>query len=264
MRRLIILACMVGLGLGADVGLPTAVASGPGGTEFFTLIIEGTSTAKRTFTETGETGPCKIKVNGTLTETATYQRGRGVTVAANRTSAGTLVFRSGTEFNRDITTRVHIVRRATGSVSFKPIVPQFLSLCKRFKGTRDLSKAGCPEKQTFTADWGLKSEGGGFALRQADVLSGPGHGLKHGPGSCGYNTYTAGFLEMAHEYPDIPEVGFVPFPIAELFGHKHAFLVHMTSGEVIDPPRTVGTPPLTGKANDSGRTDILLRFIRNS
>jgi hypothetical protein len=207
---------------------------------------------------------CTIKVKGTLTETATYQRGRGVTVAAARTASGALVFRSGTQFNRDIATRVRIVRRATGSVSFRPLVPQFLPYCRHLKGTPDLSKVGCPEKQTFTADWGLKLQGSGFALRQADVLAGPNRGVKHGPGSGGYSSYTAGFLEMAHEYPDIPKVGFVPLPTAQLFGHRRAFLVHMTSGSVIDPPGTVGTPPLTGKVNDTGRTNILLRFICQS
>jgi len=74
----------------------------------------------------------------------------------------------------------------------------------------------------------------------------------------------AGFLAMTQEHPDISEVGFVPLPTAHRFGHRRAFLVHMTSGRVVDLPGTVGRPPLTGKVNDSGRTNILLRFIRQS
>jgi hypothetical protein len=50
----------------------------------------------------------------------------------------------------------------------------------------------------------------------------------------------------------------------QFWAHHHAVLVHMTSGEVADPQQNVGDPAsgLSGHATDSGRTDILLRFIR--
>jgi hypothetical protein len=265
-RRSIILGCAAAAAAAALSGvaaLPVALATTPGQRiESFTLVIEGKSTAKRTFTETGAVGLCKINVHGTLTETATYLRGRGVTVLAVKNASGLFFFRGGPKFNVDITTRVHIVRKATGSVSWKPLLPQFRPFCKHLKGTPDLSKLGCPERKNSHEDWGFKLQGSGFALRQPDILTPP--GLKHGLGSCGYTSATAGFLGMAHEFPDIPEVGFVPFPHAQVFGRRHAFLVQMTSGNVVDKPMSTGGGGLSLKStvNDSGRTDILLRFIR--
>lgn len=263
MRRSIILGCAAAAALSGVAALPVALATIPGQRiESFTLVIEGKSTAKRTFTETGAEGLCKINVHGTLTETATYLRGRGVTVLAVKNASGTFFFRGGHQFNVDITTRVHIVRKATGSVSWKPLLPQFRPFCKHLKGTPDLSKLGCPELKNSHEDWGFKLQGSSFALRQPDILAPP--GLKHGPGSCGYTSETSGFLGMAHEFPDIPEVGFVRFPYAQVFGRRHAFLVHMTSGNVVDKPKSTGGGGLSLKStvNDSGRTDILLRFIR--
>jgi hypothetical protein len=266
-RRSIILACAaVGAALSGVAVLPVALASTPGRQiERFTLVIEGKSTAKRTFTETGAVGLCKINVHGTLTETATYLRGRGVTMIAVRGPSGTVFYRTGPgPVNGAITTRVHLVRKATGSVSWTPLVPKLSQFCQHLKGTPDLSKHGCPEHKNSTEDWGFKLSGKSFALRQDDVLTPP--GLKHGPGSCGYTKETAGFLTMAHEFPDIPEVGFVPFPAAQVFGRRHAFLVQMTSGNVVDKPKSTGGGggglSLKSTVKDSGRTDLLLRFIR--
>jgi hypothetical protein len=151
---------------------------------------------------------------------------------------------------------VRIVRKADGPVSITPSIPT------------------CPQTSANgTEDWGFKFEGNNFALRNfgrdvhAPTL----------PGSCGFTPYTAGFLAMAHEFPDIPEVAFVPSPFPpvctaqqscaedlQIWAHHHAVLVHMTSGEVADPQQNVGDPAsgLSGQATDSGKTDILLRFIR--
>jgi hypothetical protein len=258
-RRSIILGCAATAALGGVAVIPVALAATPSSQQAsFTLVVEGKSTAKRTFTQTGRTGVCKISLHGTLTETATYLRGRGVTVVANKDSSGTYFFRSSSgPFNPPITTRVHIVRTATGSLTWKPLLPQFAKLCKTFKQIPDLSKFGCPEKKNTTEDWGFKL-GSGFALRQIEVLTAP---VRHGRGSCGYTSFTAGFLALTHEFPDIPEVGFVPFPSAQVFGRKHAFLVRMTSGNVVDKPVSGGVI-LKSTMKDSGRTDILLRFIR--
>jgi hypothetical protein len=173
-RRSIILGCAAAAALSGVAALPVALATTPGQRiESFTLVIEGKSTAKRTFTETGAEGLCKINVHGTLTETATYLRGRGVTVLAVKNASGTFFFRGGHQFNVDITTRVHIVRKATGSVSWKPLLPQFRPFCKHLKGTPDLSKLGCPELKNSHEDWGFKLQGSSFALRQPDILAPP-------------------------------------------------------------------------------------------
>jgi hypothetical protein len=84
-------------------------------------------------------------------------------------------------------------------------------------------------------------------------------------------------LDLPHQFPDIPKVAFVssPFPpvctvrqpCAEdlhRWAHGRPVLVRMTSGDVTDPEQTLGNPlfGLSGHATDSGRTDVLVRFIR--
>ena len=248
----------------------------------FRLIVEGTSTAKRTFDVAGADSLCKINAHGTVTETATYLRGRGVTLAVQRTQRGWSLTRAFT--STDITTRVRIVRKADGPVSITPLIPtnptsqsvcQSLlnSLKQQLKGSTDIKNAHCPQTHSSTEDWGFKFEGNSFAF---DNLGRDVHAPTL-PGSCGSTPYTTGFLAMAHEFPDIPEVAFVPSPFPavcthqqpcaedlQIWAHHHAVLVHMTSGEVTDPQQDVGNPGLglSGHATDSGRTDILLRFIR--
>ena len=250
----------------------------------FRLIIEGTSTAKRVFKVSGSEGLCKVDVQGTVTEKVTYLRGRGVTFAVQRTQKGWSFTRAFT--STDITTRVRIVRNADGPVSITPLIPAdptsqtvcqslLTKLKQQLKGSTDIKNAHCPHTSSnhLTEDWGFKFKGNSFALLNLgrDVHA------PTGPGSCGYTSYTAGFLDMAHEFPDIPEVDFVssPFPPVctaqqpcaedlQIWAHHHPVLVHMTSGDVNDPQLPVGNPAfgLSGTATDSGRTDILLRFIR--
>ena len=49
-----------------------------------------------------------------------------------------------------------------------------------------------------------------------------------------------------------------------MWAHGRPVLVRMTSDDVTDPEQNVGNPlfGLSGHATDSGRTDVLLRFIR--
>jgi hypothetical protein len=49
----------------------------------------------------------------------------------------------------------------------------------------------------------------------------------------------------------------------QLWAHGRPVLVRMTSDDMTDPEQTVGNPlfGLSGHATDSGRTDVLLRFI---
>lgn len=282
-RAFIIGVCVGGVLLAAVTALPAASATpAKPRVVHFRLIVEGTSTAKRTFDVSGEVSLCNINVHGTVTEKATYLRGRGVTLAVQRTQKGWSLTRAFTR--SDITTRVRIVRKASGPVSITPLIPadptsrmvcQSLlnSLKQQLKGSTDIKNAHCPQTTSPSEDWGFKFEGNSFAFRNlgrdvhAPTL----------PGSCGFTPYTGGFLAMDHEFPDIPEVGFVPSPFPavcthqqpcaedlQIWAHHRAVLVHMTSGEVTDPQQIVGNPAvgLSGHATDSGRTDILLRLIR--
>jgi hypothetical protein len=233
----------------------------------FSLVVEATSTATRGFSEHGSDSTCLIDTSGTLTETATYLRGRGVHLQFRGIKGKRNIFSLKRIGNTtDITTLVRVTRTIEGSVtgSLTPGLPdptgQLTQICQGLS-VPDLSTKGCPETRSYQADWGLDVDGirDTFALKLA-VKSVP--TLSHGPGSCGYTIPTRGFLGMNHEFPDIPEVKPVKVPFAQLFGHQHAFLVRMTSGKVTDPQQQIGTPPLVGFANDSGSTNILVRFIR--
>ena len=137
----------------------------------------------------------------------------------------------------------------------------------------DIANAHCPQKWGTREDWGFKFEGNSFAL---DNLGND----NHAP-----DRVRRLWIHRVHRrrprldapVPDIPKVAFVPSlfppvctvrqPCAEdlqIWAHHHAVLVHMTSGDVTDPEQPIGNPlfGLSGHATDSGRTDVLLRFIR--
>lgn len=279
MRRAIIVACVAGASLVGAATMSAGAAGAPRGNVHianFSLVIEATSTATRGFSVHGSDGVCTMSASGTLTETATYLRGRGVNlqfVVQGKGSTGFGLKRIGN--TTAITTRVRVTRKIEGSVtgSLSRGVPdptgELAPICQGLS-VPDLSTKGCPETHSYQADWGFERnpEPGGdlltapaatFALR-LDVKSAP--TLSHGPGSCGYTIPTRGFLALNHEFPHIPDVNPAAVPFAKILGHQHAFLVRMTSGTVKDKQQQLGTPPLIGFANDSGSTNILLRFIR--
>ncbi len=282
-RASIILACVGCVLLAGAAALPAVSASrSKPKVVHFRVIIEGTSTAERTFDVSGRDSLCDIRAHGTVTEKATYLRGRGVTFAVKRTEKGWSFTRAFT--STDITTVVSIKRTAHGPIEIKPTYPAFptsVSVCKtleaklkkQLKGKTDIAYAHCPQKWGTREDWGFKFEGNAFALRN---LGNDNH-VPTVSGDCGYTTYTAGLLDLAHQFPDIPKVAFVPSPFPpvctvrqpcaedlQMWAHGRPVLVRMTSDDVTDPEQTVGNPlfGLSGHATDSGRTDVLLRFIR--
>ncbi len=205
-----------------------------------------------------------------------------MTFAVQRTEKGWSFTRAFT--NTDITTVVTIQRKAHGPVTVTPdpSLPVSVTadcqteaneLKQQLKGTMDIANAHCPQKWGTREDWGFKFDGNSFAL---DNLGNDNHAPTVS-GDCGYTKYTAGVLDLTHQFPDIPKVAFVPslfFPVCtvrqpcaedlQIWAHHHAVLVHMTSGDVTDPQQDIGNPllGLSGHATDSGRTDVLLRFIR--
>ena len=276
-------ACVGGVLLAGVAAIPAASATrAKPRVVYFRLIVEGTSTAKRTFDVAGKESICNMEIHGTVTEKATYLRGRGVTFAVQRTEKGWSFTRAFT--STDITTVVSIQRKAHGPVTITPdpSIPDVRDRCarqyvddlkKQLKGTTDIANAHCPQKWGTREDWGFKFEGNSFAL---DNFGNDNHAPTVS-GDCGYTSYTAGYLDLTHQFPDIPKVAFVPSlfppvctvrqPCAEdlqIWAHHHAVLVHMTSGDVTDPRQDIGNPlfGLSGHATDSGRTDVLLRFIR--
>jgi hypothetical protein len=183
-------------------------------------------------------------------------------------------------------TVVSIKRTAEGPIEIKPTYPHFrpsVSTCrtlvnklkKQLHDKTDIAYAHCPQTWGTREDWGFKFEGNSFALRN---LGNDNH-VPTVSGDCGYTTYTAGLLDLTHQFPDIPKVEFVPSPFPpvctirqpcaedlQMWAHGRPVLVHMTSGKVTDAEQTVGNPlvGLSGHFTDSGRTDVLLRFIRQS
>ncbi len=284
-RASIILGCVGSVLLAGAAALPAASATrAKPRVVHFRVIIEGTSNAERTFDVSGKDSLCDVTIHGTVTDRATYLRGRGVTFAVQRTERGWSFTRAFT--NTDITTVVSIKRTAHGPVDITPTYPKFptsVSVCKtlvaklkkQLKDKTDIAYAHCPQNWGTREDWGFKFEGNSFALHN---LGNDNH-VPTVSGDCGYTSYTAGFLDLTHQFPDIPKVAFVPSPFPpvctvrqpcaedlQIWAHHRPVLVHMTSGEVTDPQQTLGNPlfGLSGHATDSGRTNVLLRFIRQS
>jgi hypothetical protein len=281
-RASIILASVVVVFVAGTAALPAASATrSTSRIVHFRVIIEGTSTAERTFDVSGRESLCDIKIHGTVTEKATYLRGKGVTFAIKRTEKGWSFTRAFT--NTDITTVVAVKRTASGPIEITPdpVTPISVSECKtlvdklkaQLKGTTDIANAHCPQKWGTREDWGFNFDGNKFALRNL----GSDNQVPTVSGDCGYTKYTAGFLDLAHQFPDIPKVDFVlsPFPAVcnfrqpcaedlQIWAHRRTVLVNMTSGEITDPEQTVGNPlvGLSGRSTDKGRTDVLLRFTR--
>ncbi len=282
-RASIILACVGVVLLAGAAALPAASATrSTARIVHFRVIIEGTSTAERSFHLSGNDSLCNIKLDGTVTEKATYLRGKGVTFALKRTEKGWSFTRAFTD--TDITTVVSVKRRASGPIEITPAypkVPTSVSVCKtllaklkkQLKGTTDIANAHCPQKWGTREDWAFKVEGNTFALRN---LGNDNH-VPTVSGDCGYTAYTSGLLDLAHQFPDIPKVDFVlsPFPAIcnvrqpcaedlQIWAHHRTVLVNMTSGEVTDPEQTLQSAfgSLGGRYTDKGRTDVLLRFTR--
>ena len=149
-----------------------------------------------------------MSASGTLTETATYLRGRGVNlqfVVQGKGSTGFGLKRIGN--TTAITTRVRVTRKIEGSVtgSLTRGVPdptgELAPICQGLS-VPDLSTKGCPETHSYQADWGFERnpEPGG------DLLTAPGRHFRPALGrQIGSNAEPwTRKLRIHHPHPGLP------------------------------------------------------------
>jgi hypothetical protein len=249
----------------AVIGVLLALAAMPAGAGAFNhakfdIVIEGLSTAKRTFSLTGQASICEESLHGTFEEHSKFQRGKGVTIEVVRKKKG-----SETEFgvkrlggSPAITLVTKSWRTATGEQSLKRATNAPIPVQCPEEGVKDLSKIGsCSVTKTTRDNVGMHVNGNLFTIAQDDQLTPP----TPTTGLCGETPLDKGFIKMFYEWPDYFPPKEEPIPEAKLFSGLKAVRVDFYGDA---PPHTekVGTYPLTGEATDEDGVIMIVRFIR--
>jgi hypothetical protein len=228
--------------------------------ESFKVVIEGTNTGRRHFSELGQTGLCEIHVAADFTDKTSFARGRGVTIQLERVRRGAVwqytIKRIG--FGKaEFTVVATVDREASGVAQKAPIKnASFAGLCPATE--ENVATAACGKPVVTRSDLGFKLRGTEFTLRPASALvSAP--ALK-ALEACGKIQLTEGVTTPEFAWPNLHELDYVPFPEEKLFSTAHA-VVAILKGEQFDESKS-GTPPLLGTITDGGNAQVTVRFIR--
>jgi hypothetical protein len=251
------------LALGASGACASAATSAalppiPGSeTARFRVVVEGTGTAVTDEDLGGSTAVCVADVNQHLTETTTYQRGRGVIVEFTRLGSGRrapiILRRSGANVGAVLTVVVKTTRMSSGTASRTPAAGVPPEACPPV--TEDLSQGPeCGKPVGSTAKAGLTFFQGNLKLRflglplllEID---------------CGGGQVRGGLPDLRYGWPTPPALRGVLLTAGEIFGRRRVIVKTLDSGQARSTQQlTLG--PLSGNATHFGRNRVTIRLIR--
>ncbi len=236
-----------------QVPVPPAV---PGSqTERFRLVLEGESEAVRDLDLDGTNLICTASVNAHITETTTWQRGRGVVVEFTRLGTGR---------------RAPILLRRVGSNGL-PVFAVVVKATRTSSGSATRTTAGPPEAcPPLTEDLSKGPDCGKPDDQRSNVsleyLRGQLQVKLRGLGSvgdikCPVSEVYGGTPDLKYSWPTPPDVRPGPLPASRIFGTARAFRVRLLA-PLLRTSETVSRAYLSGRADDWGRNQVIVRFIR--
>lgn len=258
-RLALVSACLAGAvmvpGLAAAQG-----PSVPGAeTARFRVVVEGLSRTTTDLDAGGTSGVCSAEINAQVTETSTYQRGRGVIVEFVRFGTGgrapILLRRAGRFGPATFSVDVAVTRTASGFASRTPAagIPQ--EACPPV--TEDLSRGaecGKPETLKTTASLTLTSARG---LRLRTTGLGTLLDIRCPDGA----VVAATDVDLALGWPTPPTLRDRAVPLGQIFGSRRVIIMRLDSLQKRQAgPISAG--PVSGSATHFGRNRATIRLIR--
>jgi hypothetical protein len=233
----------------------------PDQTAVFDVVVEGKATDKLVTQMSGEDATCLVTEDGTVNDTTTYLRGRGVKLEFDRYGNQILIHRSGRKTDSTLAVKVQNTRTATGGVNYSPSRPGLPCSVPPFSfaenpdcgkvfndsGAMQLTYEHHALGLTVTRSTGL---GGGFA----------------GTNSCGEAPSTGISEPFDLGWPNQPKLERAPAVTPkEVFGRKHAIVTLLRSSDTGKPKkekRNLSAGSLTGSVEESAFNEATVRLIR--
>jgi hypothetical protein len=244
------------------LGVPHIHLPKPDQTAVFDVIVEGRATDHNTSELSGQDAACLVKENGTVDETDTYLRGKGVKIEFDR-YGHTIIMkrdRGGQLGDTSLAVKVKVHRTAEGTISYVPAVPQVTC-----PPPSDISKnSDCGQNKPVVGSPAmlLGWDGGRLSLevtRGTQALPRPNH--------CGEDEQTGISNQLHWAWPSPAKLQPVEaLPARKIFNrHIHAIAITMLSarGDRL-PPYTVkwNAGQLMGTVTDTADNRATVRFIR--
>jgi hypothetical protein len=252
---LVIAVLALACGVVAAQAVAQAVPAVPGvQTERFRVVVEGTTSAVRDLDLGANTGVCASEVNVHVTETATYQRGRGLIVEFVRLGPGprapVVMTRPGYRIPV-FTVAVSVTRQSTGSASRSNLTAN--DVCVPVTESLD-GGPECGVAQPDRANLSMTFERGALRLR----LSGLGAVSDI---RCPVSQVYGGTPDLRYGWPTPVALRPEPIPRAQIFGTARVVVARAVSGtRRTTMPISAGA--LSGSATDFGSNRATIRLIR--
>lgn len=241
---------------GVHVHLPE-----PDQVAYFDVIVEGKAVDTLDTHISGTTGPCLVTEDGTVVDTTTYQRGKGVTVEFARYGRRIVVTRAGRIGDSSLATQVREKRKAQGGSQFSPAFPNLPCSVPPY----ELSSNGDCGK-SFARGGAIVLGFGQRGLTLDLTASTKLGGSFDNPNHCGEDPHTGISEEFSLDWPTQP--GLEPGPSVTpraLFGRRHAIVVLLRSSDVGKPKkehRKYNAGTLSGSVDESAFNEATVRLIR--
>jgi hypothetical protein len=238
----------------------------PQDTAIFDVIVEGKTTDKLESELSGKAGTCLYLERGTVTETTTYRRGRGLALEFDRYGRTALVHRPGRETDATLAVQLATKRTATGGSELTPAFPNNVPPCNAEPQYQHYEYAHNPDcgetvrghgAAVFSYDEGLL----GLAVVEKPKRS------RDEFGNCGLDPGTGLTIDFTEAWPTPPSLEDGNLPISRIFGHRHAIKVRLPHSDAVRPgapggTRQVGEASLHGTLTEQADNEATVRLIR--
>jgi len=227
----------------------------------FDVIVEGKATSKLNSQLSGNTGPCVYTEDGTVNDTTTYLRGKGVVMQFDRYGRELLIHRAGRESDSSLATTVATKRTATGGSHAEPAVRGAPCTVPPYQLAQN---PDCGRTFQEPAAMVMTWKAGNLGLRigrNAQLGGGPAN-----EDECGVDPQTGLPASFESAWPTAPklEAGFLS--MQRIFGRARVLVVKLRSSDVshlLDTTRHVGQgSSIGGTLKESAFNEATIRLVR--
>ncbi|MGE5407112.1 MAG: hypothetical protein ACM3NV_00715, partial [Syntrophothermus sp.] len=242
-------------------GVPHVKLPPPDQTAVFDVVVEGKATDDLTSTLSGETGPCLATEDGTVKDTTTYRRGRGVALEFDRYGPKILVHRVGRRTDASLAVKVTTERTASGGSSFSPAHPPLPCEIPPYQLS---SNADCNRPLHSSGAMLMTYAGRGLGLEVSRSTR-----LRGGfsEDECGGDPQTGVSDPFTLAWPNSPKLEPSPgVTRAEIFGRKPVIVVQLRSSDVgkrKEATQKWTSFTLNGTVHEAAFNEATVRLIRH-
>jgi hypothetical protein len=231
----------------------------PQETASFKLVVEGKATSELKSQLSGPTGPCLYEEDGTVNDTTTYLRGKGVIVQFDRYGGEVLIHRAGRETDSSLAVTVATERTATGGSHASPASPALPCSVPPFELAQNKDCG-----QTFDEQGAMflsyDAPALTLSITSTTTLTGG------SPDECGVDPQTGLPADFLKAWPVPPKLEFGHLSLASIYGHAHALAIPLLSSDIHvrqKQTRKVGSQGgIGGTLTETAFNEATVRLIR--